>query len=382
MKFTEATVKAFVAPAGKADHYEWDDSMPGFGFRCQSGGRKVYLVKYRVGKKQRKLTLGATNKVSLEAARTNARALFAKVSMGVDPANERAVAVADAAKTFDVVIDDYLETVKAERSKGHYEATVLALKVRFKRLHGLALASIERSTVATALNTIRKDNGPIAMNRNRTYLSSFFNWAIGDGFCEFNPVDKTNRNEENSRERVLENSELKTIWRALPDNDFGKCCKLLALTSQRRSEIGGLRVEEFNRDERQIELPKERTKNGLPHVVPLSDAAFAILDSITTEGKQFFFGRTTSSGFSGWSDSKAELDLKAKTKHWTIHDFRRTGSTRMGDEGVLPHVVEAVLNHISGNKAGVAGTYNKALYLKEKREALNTLASFVMRVVG
>jgi integrase len=126
-------------------------------------------------------------------------------------------------------------------------------------------------------------------------------------------VDKTNRNEENSRERVLENLELKTIWRALPDNDFGKCCKLLALTRQRRSEIGGLRVEEFKRDERQIELPGERTKNGLPHIVPLSDAAFGILDSIDTEGKEFFFGRTTSSGFSGWSASKAELDLKAKT---------------------------------------------------------------------
>jgi integrase len=86
-----------------------------------------------------------------------------------------------------------------------------------------------------------------------------------------------------------------------------------ALTRQRRSEIGGLRVEEFKRDERQIELPGERTKNGLPHIVPLSDAAFGILDSIDTEGKEFFFGRTTSSGFSGWSASKAELDLKAKT---------------------------------------------------------------------
>ncbi len=82
--------------------------MPGFGFRCQSGGRKSYLVKYRVGEKQRKLSLGATSKVSLDAARVNARALFAKVAMGIDPANERAVAVAAAAKTFDPVIDGYI----------------------------------------------------------------------------------------------------------------------------------------------------------------------------------------------------------------------------------------------------------------------------------
>jgi hypothetical protein len=71
-----------------------------------------------------------------------------------------------------------------------------------------------------------------------------------------------------------------------------------------------------------------------------------------------------------------------KIPHWTIHDLRRTGSTRMGDEGVLPHVVEAVINHQSGSKSGVAGIYNKAKYLTEKREALQTLASFIERIVS
>ncbi len=101
------------------------------------------------------------------------------------------------------------------------------------------------------------------MNRARSALSSFFNWTIAEGLRETNPVDKTNKNEENSRERVLENDELRTIWHALPDNDYGKINKLLILTAQRRGEIGEMRVAEFNRAERQIELPGgERTKNG------------------------------------------------------------------------------------------------------------------------
>ncbi len=100
------------------------------------------------------------------------------------------------------------------------------------------------------------------------------------------------------------------------------------------------------------------------------------------DGRTFVFGRTATAGFSGWSDSKIQLDLEAKVEHWTLHDFRRTGSTRMNEEGVLPHVVEAVLNHVSGSKGGVAGTYNKAMYLKEKRAALNTLASFIERAVS
>jgi integrase len=388
VKFTEATVKSFRSPPDKADHYEWDDTMPGFGFRCQSGGRKTYLVKYRVGEKQRKLSLGATSKVSLDAARVNARGLFAKVAMRIDPANERATAIARATQTFDPIIDGYIAMLKdavetGARTQKHYLTTMRFLKNYFRPLHGLALASIERHHVATQLNVIRREHGPVAMNRARGGLSSFFNWAIGEGICKYNPVDKTNKSEEQSRERVLENAELKTIWRSLPDNDYGKINKLLILTAQRRGEIGEMKVAEFNRAERQIELPGERTKNGLPHIVPLSDAAMEILESINMEGRTYVFGRNRSAPFSGYSKAKTELDIEAKIANpWVLHDYRRTGSTRMGDQGVLPHVVEAVLNHISGNKAGVAGTYNKAMYLKEKRDALNTLASFVERVVA
>jgi integrase len=379
---TEASVRAFIPPADKADHYEWDESIPGFGFRCQSGGRKTYLVKYRVGEKQRKLTLGATSKVSLEAARINARALFAKVAMGIDPANERAMAVADAAQTFNPAYDGYLVRLERERSFRHHRDTKNFLETYFKPLHGLAVPTIRRAKVSECLRVVETKNGPIAMNRARSALSGFFNWAISQGICEYNPVDKTTKNDENSRERVLEDSELRTIWRSLPDNDYGKINKLLILTCQRRGEIGDLEISEINRAEKQIELSGDRTKNGLPHIVPLSNAAMAILDTINMDGRRFVFGRNLSAPFSGYSKAKTELDLKCKVADWRLHDYRRTGSTRMGENGVLPHVVESVLNHISGTKGGIAGIYNKAMYLKEKREALNTLASFVQRVVA
>jgi integrase len=393
MKFTAATVKAFVAPADKADHYEWDDSIPGFGFRCQSGGRKSYLIKYRVGTRQRKLSLGATNKVTLDAARINAKASFAKVAMGVDPANERAGAVADAAKTFDPIIEDYLATLQAKVDNGkltqkHHKAMSRFLKHYFKALHGLPITGegrIKLADVAKELNRIEVENGPIAMNRARTSLSGFFNWAIGEGLCEINPVTNARMNDEESRERVLENAELRTIWHALPDNDYGKICKLLILTCQRRGEIGELPVPEFNRKERKLELPGHRTKNGLPHDVPLSDPAMAILESIDMEGREFVFGRHLGGPFSGWSKAKAELDLKVKIDDWILHDFRRTGDTRMNENGIAPHIVEAVLNHISTDKSGkkgVSGTYNKAKYIKEKRQALDTLANFVMGAIG
>ena len=67
---------------------------------------------------------------------------------------------------------------------------------------------------------------------------------------------------------------------------------------------------------------------------------------------------------------------------WTLHDLRRTGATRMAENGVLPHVIEAVLNHVSGHKSGVAGIYNRSTYEKEKREALDTLASYIKTAIA
>ena len=79
----------------------------------------------------------------------------------------------------------------------------------------------------------------------------------------------------------------------------------------------------------------------------------------------------------GWSMAKTALDKRLPIKPWRLHDLRRTAATRMGDVGVLPHVVEAVLNHISGHRKGVAGIYNRAAYAAEKRAALDALDSYI-----
>ena len=66
---------------------------------------------------------------------------------------------------------------------------------------------------------------------------------------------------------------------------------------------------------------------------------------------------------------------------WRHHDLRRTVATRMADLGIEPHVIEAVLNHVSGTKAGVAGVYNRSLYAAEKRAALKVWADHVQVVL-
>jgi integrase len=133
-------------------------------------------------------------------------------------------------------------------------------------------------------------------------------------------------------------------------------------------------------------IPGDRTKNGRPHEVPLPASAAQILNEAQMEvGSGCLFGEARGS-FQGWSKAKAALDQRiavagSSLTPWRLHDLRRTVATRMADLGVQPHIIEAVLNHVSGHRAGVAGVYNRALYAAEKRRALELWSEHVRTVV-
>ncbi|HEY6701414.1 MAG TPA: tyrosine-type recombinase/integrase [Pseudolabrys sp.] len=253
----------------------------------------------------------------------------------------------------------------------------------WKPLHKMALSAVSRPVIAAHLRVIAKESGPVSANRARGTLSSFFAWAIGEGLCEddaVNPVIGTNTFDTKPRDRVLSNAELAAIWKAAPDNDYGRIVKLLLLTGQRRDEIGGLRWSEIDTNENLITLTGARTKNGIEHRVPLSGEAMEALQGITPH-RDLVFG-IGQDGYAGWSKGKTALDAACGVKGWTLHDLRRTAATGMADLGVLPHVIEAVLNHVSGHKAGVAGIYNRSTYANEKRAALDLWAGHLRVIVA
>jgi integrase len=70
-----------------------------------------------------------------------------------------------------------------------------------------------------------------------------------------------------------------------------------------------------------------------------------------------------------------------KVVDWNIHDLRRSAATHMAELGVAPHIVEAILNHQSGHKRGVAGIYNRASYAAEVRSALARWADALLAAV-
>jgi integrase len=390
MKLTAKSVAVLKLPPGKTDHIEWDDDVAGFGLRLREGGGRSFVFQYKIGGRHRRLNLGAVSAIDVGKARETAKDLYARVRLGQDPAGEKTEAKVKAAETFAATAARFLEHQRLRLRPRSYPDVERHLLVHAKALHGLQLARVARRDIATVIAAVAENSGATTGNRVRTSLSTFFSWAMMRGLVESNPVVGTMRNRERSRERVLEPAELHAIWTNLAGDHFGAIIKLLALTGQRASEIAALCWSEVR--DNVIVLPSDRTKNHRVHVVPLSKTARAIIDAqshrTNADGRprDLIFG-LAEGPFSGWSNSKEKLDARIKEAtgkplpHWTPHDLRRTAATGMAELGIQPHVIEAVLNHISGHRAGVAGIYNRASYEREKAVALDLWAEHLMAIV-
>jgi integrase len=388
MKLTKINISKVAVPRGKSETIAFDDDVPGFGLRVRVGGSTSWIFQYRQGAKQRRISLGSAKAISVQDARERVGQLHARVRLGEDPAGQKIESRARAVETFGSILKPFLAHKRRALKPRTYEECERHLMMHTKRLHGLQLTAIDRRTVAALLTELAANNGPNLANHVRASLSAFFSWAMREGLADVNPIIGTNRAvTKGARDRVLSDHDLRSIWNSLNDDDYASVVRLLALTGQRRDEIGGLRWSEVDFGKAIISLSAERTKNGRPHDIPLSPAALSALkDRPRIADREYVFGRG-SAGFQGWSNGKEALDARIATKSaipaWRLHDLRRTVSTRMHDAlGVPPHIVEAVLNHVSGHRAGVAGVYNRALYAKEKAIALARWGEHLTAIVS
>jgi hypothetical protein len=83
-----------------------------------------------------------------------------------------------------------------------------------------------------------------------------------------------------------------------------------------------------------------------------------------------------------WRNRAAREEGRTVSQPWRLHDLRRSAVTGMVELRVPPHVVELVVNHISGTRAGVAGTYNRSELMEERKEALERWATHVAGIVS
>lgn len=390
IRFTDAYVRRLSLPAGKADHIAWDPDLPGFGVRLRSG-KASYVVQYRVGIEQRRKSLGDVRKVTLEDARGIARKRFAQIELGIDPDAEeekRRVDQAADAQTFEKAVDLYLEAQKPRVRPNTYVAEERYLQRHCKPIQKKPVSKISFEEIASLLRALVREHGPTSAARARGALLAFFSWCMRQGLAKSNPVIGTEnpiRGQE-PRDRVLNDDEIRIIWRNCLDDDFGKIVRLLLLTACRRDEIGGLRWEELDLAGGKLALPKERTKAKRVHELALPTTALEIVQSIPRRNSRDTLFGGGAGGFNAWSYNTLAMNAriiageKKALAPWRLHDLRRTVRTRMGKLGVLPHVAELVLNH-AGHKSGIGGVYDHHDYGPEIAEALRKWEAHLLAIV-
>jgi integrase len=248
----------------------------------------------------------------------------------------------------------------------------------------MQLDAITRGEIARNNSRILNNIGRRSASISRARLWTLFNWAMGEGLIENNPVIGTTKIEyTEQRERFLIDDEIRRVWLACaPENfpghgRFPHIIRMLLLTGARRSEICGMTWDEVNFDTGIWTLPAERSKNNRKHELPLPPTAIAILQELS-EHKRWNGKNWINDGFVFSSHGrrlnvdrqKAAMMKACGVTDWWIHDIRRSVATGMGNIGIAPHVIECVMNHVAGFRAGVSGVYNKAKYQAEMKQAL------------
>jgi len=377
MKLNAKTITALALPLGKVDHIVWDDEIAGFGHRMRigAGGKmlKSWILQYKHAGATRRLLLGSVAALGAEQARAAARKARAKVELGQDPQADKVARRDKDRHTMRALVEEYLAARKSEVRPRTLVEISRYLTEHFKSFGNMPVDTVTRRDVAARLVAIKNKSGAATASAARNALSAFFVWAMGEGLAESNPVIGTNAPKTNgARSRVLSDDELVRVWNACDDgSEHSAVVRLLILASCRRAEIGDICWSWFAPDMSSFTIPVEHSKNKRAHTLPVLAAMRSILETVPhMANRDQLFGER-SHGFTRWH-CKSELDERSGVTDWTLHDIRRTVATRMADLGILPHVIEAVLNHQSGSKRGVAGTYNRSPYWNDMRNALAT----------
>jgi integrase len=370
--------KVTVSSINTLQGWLWDAACVGFGARRQTKG-VFYYLRYRHAGRQIMHSIGRHGSPwTPDTARNEARRLLGIVATGFDPC-----AQLRAGESFANAIERYLERKRSSLKPRSFEDTERYLRGHAAQLHKLGLDEIDRRKIATLLGQIETSSGPVARNRARSALSSFFSWCVAEGLLDLNPVTGTAKAIQNgSRERVLTQDELRQLWRTLPQINagFADIIRLLLLTGQRRNEIGHLSWSEIDLKRGRLVLGPQRTKNSRTHELPLSRQALEILARQPRRNStEFVF---SDKGYQDWDRAKQRLDRRLGIAEWRLHDLRRTCATQLGELGIQPHHIEAILNHYSGHRAGVAGVYQRAKYEPEMRDALQRWADWLEQITA
>lgn len=336
-RLTDRTVAALKQPPdGQVDYF--DDNPRCFGVRVSAGGRKSFFVMYRFDGRLRRYTLGPYPSVKLGEARKQAKAALHLAAHGEDPAAQRAAE--RKAIRFKDLGEEYIERY-AKPQKRSWKEDQRILRVELEPKLGRRTASrVERGEIRRLIEAIQRRPAPVQANRTLALLRKIYNFGIEKDLVSSNPCAGIVRpSKESERERVLTDEELRRFWTACKDlpPDLSDVFRLLLLSGQRHNEVLGMEWGDLDLEAKRWRLPGSRTKNGLPHSVPLSPLATSILREarLRSTDERWVFKSTRGDGpRSTLQKPLAKIRASARLADFRVHDLRRTMASKLTSLGV------------------------------------------------
>jgi len=385
--------KLIALKAGSTRYEVMDTDVPGFGVRVSERGQRTFILiaRFAGSPNPTRRALGEYPAISLEKARTRARAWRDLIDQGIDPkaheASQRREEIRKQQTTFGAVAEDFIERHVSGQRRGKDTAREIR-NVLIGQWGDRPIAGIARQDVVSLIDAIARRPAPYLAHVVLGHIRSLFNWAINRGAygLETSPCDRLKPaaliGAKQPRQRTLNDAELRALWQASETigYPFGPLYRLLLLTGARKSEVAGAQWSEFDLARKLWTVPPERFKSNATHMVPLPEQAVAVLKSLPhfTKGDHLFTTTFGEKPIAGFSKGKARLDKLMKAPPWVIHDIRRTVRTRLASLRVPDMVAEMVIGH---GRKGIQRVYDQHTYETEMREALELWATRLRDIV-
>jgi integrase len=367
-----------------------DDGAPGLYLRVLKSGGRRWVLRYKLGAKTRVATFGDAGKITLAEARAKASAWRAVIREGRDPAAEdrRKRVEERRLPTVAAFASEYIERHAKPNKRSWREDERLIHHDVLPAIGDLRIDAVTRRDIVTTLDVIRDRGADVAANRALAVTRRMFAFAVERGVIEASPIVGFRATRETPRARTLSDDEVRRLWTSTApgsphiEPSTRMALRLLMLTGARASEVSGARCDEIDTDTAEWVIPAGRTKNGREHRVPLSDPAMSIIAeaSALRQGEWLLpaasaEGHVTPSGV-------LHAGQRILGGGVTTHDLRRSLATGLQRLGVKLEVTEALLNHVSGSRAGIVGVYQRHDWAAEKRAALDAWARHVLALAA
>lgn len=403
LKLTQRNIESLKATAVRdsKDVFGWDTEVKGFGIKASPKGAVSYVVQKSIGGrtgKRKRIVIGHYPAKDLDTARKEAGKAVSDVHDGIDIADvKRQTKLEQAERLTNELLPTFETYLKKKSEPGRFWPEVESI-FRNHIIPALGkstpVAAISKADVRNLIEA-KEVTHPDAARNWFAFLRPFFKWCVERDIIAASPMEHlVPPKVAEARDRILNEHELRAFWMATGNMPypFGPFYQLLLLTAQRREEVAGMSWPEVNLKTGEWIIPKERTKNGKEHLVHVSPQAVEILQRLKADhaNDPYAFTTTGETPISGYSKAKAKLDALCASvaedqwpeflpqifqSEWRVHDLRRTAASGMAELGFQPHIVERVLNHISGAQGGLVGVYQRFEYADERKRALHAWAA-------